>query len=156
MQADAGRLQAPRAPQTGQDTGLRHAHADDAVCWRDAALDTTPRQTLASLAARARDHYDIYMLIEWLTSRNQIDTTHIHDAIAHMQNSDAEVRKRRNVNRLGTPPPADGYRTLRAWQPDTSVYQHLEAVYPSLQNIVYGHFPPWPDVAQRIRNCRFI
>ena len=73
-----------------------------------------------------------------------------------MQRSDTAVRKRRNVNRPIVPPPAAGYRTLRAWQPDTAEYQHLQQAYPSLQAFVYGHLPPWDTVASRIRNCRFL
>ena len=53
------------------------------------------------------------------------------------------LRKRRNVNRPIEPPPAGGYRTLRAWQPGTVEYQHLQQAYPSLQAFVYGPLPPW-------------
>ena len=128
----------------------------DAVCWREGSVAANPQQALASLSARVRDHYDIYMLIAWLADNNQLNAHNVRDAVAHMQHSDAEVRKRRNVNRPIEPPPADGYRTLRAWQPGTVEYQHLQQAYPSLQAFVYGPLPPWPAVASRMRGCRFI
>ena len=129
----------------------------DAVCWREGSAAANPPRALSMLAARVRDHYDIYMLIEWLADNDQVSPQDVKDAVAHMQRSDAEVRKRRNVNRPTEPPPAGGYRTLRAWQPGTAEYQHLQQAYqPTLQDIVYGHLPPWPAVAARIRGCPFI
>ena len=46
-----------------------------------------------------------YMLIAWLAGNNQLNAHNVRDAVAHMQHSDAEVRKRRNVNRPIEPPP---------------------------------------------------
>lgn len=128
----------------------------DATCVREQAPNQTPQEALTRLAARVRDHYDLYMLIGWLTTDNQINAQGVQDAVAHMQRSGTEVRARRNVNRPALPPPAGGYRTLRVWQPGTAEYQQLQAVYPTLRSVVYGTLPPWPDVAARIRGCPYI
>ena len=128
----------------------------DAVCWREKAPNMPSQQRLTMLAQRVRDHYDLYMLLRWLAANNHLSAKNVQDAVDHMYRSDAGVRARRNVNRPIVPGPAGGYRTLDAWQPGTLEYQTLQAVYPALQQLVYGHFPSWGTVAAAIRNCPYI
>lgn len=125
----------------------------DAVCWRESTFGAAPDRALASLVARIRDHYDIYMLLKWLDGRGWLSAQSIEDAVTHMLHSDDGVRARRNINRPRVQPPDSGYRSLRVWQPGTPQYEHMLEAHPSLRTMVYGHLPAWEQIAAEIRGC---
>ncbi|MCY4422467.1 MAG: nucleotidyl transferase AbiEii/AbiGii toxin family protein [Acidimicrobiaceae bacterium] len=135
----------------------------DAVGWRSQHADTTQNRDLQDIAARARDHYDLFCLLDCAQLAGHLNSGDINDAYEHMQRAEDWYRHmrtnkgRKAVNlRPRIPRPSSGYHTLSCWQPGTAQYDALARAYRSVQPLVYGFAPPWPDIAARIRSTKIL
>ena len=134
----------------------------DAVTWRSDLLSksqsTTPQQydrLTKDLERRVRDHYDIYMLIQWLQKQEMFTQERIVSAIEHMRKTadSFAVATRRPSKRPRHQRPTAGYSSLEIWHEGTDVYKALERSYMSTMDaMVYGELPTYQQIAQFIQS----